>query len=313
MCVWFPGTDFIGHKSKAKIAFFSAETATAQRFVEFPFNVAFYSYPFEDNYMLIVKSADLAVLCLWDILKATIISSINIGSEITSLNFTTTFSSVSTATTVTVVKNKPLKINETLESAGGYHPTAISPVPDDDHHCFFAYPDESRRSTLIGRIPSSITPLAVATHQSELAALALSTDGKYFATASTTGTIVRLWSTDGRLVRESRRGFLSASIVHLSFSSCSHFLCATSSHNTAHVFKVEDSPTEGTEWMLRRATLTVPLPPGAGMLCFVLHGGKSLCAATEKGELHLIEIDLENGTSQARSVIDIAKLAKLAT
>ncbi len=90
--------------------------------------------------------------------------------------------------------------------------------------------------------------LLIDAHENELAAMALSVDGHYLATASLKGTIVRLFSTldkghdssTGLPLREFRRGVEQAVISSLSFSLDKCWLACASDHGTVHVFKVED-------------------------------------------------------------------------
>lgn len=100
--------------------------------------------------------------------------------------------------------------------------------------------------------------LLIDAHENELAAMALSVDGHYLATASLKGTIVRLFSTldkghdssTGVPLREFRRGVEQAVISSLSFSLDKCWLACASDHGTVHVFKVEDE--ESTESLPNR-------------------------------------------------------------
>ena len=80
-------------------------------------------------------------------------------------------------------------------------------------------------------------------HNSQLAALALSHNGKYVATASEKGTLIRIFSTaDGAKIHEVRRGSDPAKIYSLAFSrsenSTPEWLAATSDKGTAHIFNL---------------------------------------------------------------------------
>ncbi|KAL4423750.1 hypothetical protein ABPG75_001051 [Micractinium tetrahymenae] len=78
-------------------------------------------------------------------------------------------------------------------------------------------------------------------HNSSLAALALSNNGKLLATASEKGTLVRIFSTaDGSKLRELRRGSDPAVIYSLAFSRGDQpaWVAVTSDKGTAHVFSL---------------------------------------------------------------------------
>ena len=67
--------------------------------------------------------------------------------------------------------------------------------------------------------------------------MAASADGRYCATASDKGTLIRVFSRDtGEKVRELRRGSSQAAITSITFSQDNAYLATTSDHGTAHVF-----------------------------------------------------------------------------
>ncbi|QDS69330.1 hypothetical protein FKW77_003456 [Venturia effusa] len=76
-------------------------------------------------------------------------------------------------------------------------------------------------------------------HKSPLRALALSKDETMVATASDTGTLLRVWSTarEARLF-EFRRGLDHSAIFSLCFSPSGALLAATSDKSTLHIFEV---------------------------------------------------------------------------
>ena len=89
-------------------------------------------------------------------------------------------------------------------------------------------------------------------HSTALRALASSADGELLATASSAGTIIRVWSTSkhSRLV-ELRRGADNATIYSLGFNPSGTMLASTSDKGTLHVFDVPRAPSP------------LPLPPSA--------------------------------------------------
>eukprot|EP00903_Cladosiphon_okamuranus_P020742 g19047.t1 len=92
-----------------------------------------------------------------------------------------------------------------------------------------------RRSTLI---PA---------HESELAQLALSMDGKMVATASSRGTLLRVFDTDtGSLLHELRRGMDRAEVTSICFNQQSTFVACCSDRGTVHIFSLEPGTSNGT-------------------------------------------------------------------
>ncbi|KAI4374328.1 hypothetical protein MLD38_012335 [Melastoma candidum] len=77
----------------------------------------------------------------------------------------------------------------------------------------------------------------VMAHDSRIACFALSSDGRFLATASSKGTLVRVFNAvDGSLLQEVRRGADRADIYSLAFSSNAQWLAVSSDKGTVHVF-----------------------------------------------------------------------------
>ena len=90
-----------------------------------------------------------------------------------------------------------------------------------------------------GDVPSRI----VNAHENEIAALAISSDGKQLATMSTKGTVLRVWDMDhGDLLFEFRRGTTVATITCIQFSADNRWLVVGSGRGTVHVFDIREKP-----------------------------------------------------------------------
>ncbi|KAJ8898817.1 hypothetical protein K2173_007242 [Erythroxylum novogranatense] len=82
-------------------------------------------------------------------------------------------------------------------------------------------------------------------HDSRIACFALTQDGQLLATASSKGTLVRIFNTaDGALLREVRRGADRAEIYSLAFSSTAQWLAVSSDKGTVHVFNLKINQAE---------------------------------------------------------------------
>lgn len=86
----------------------------------------------------------------------------------------------------------------------------------------------------------NIAPLnIVKAHKTELASISLNSNGTLFATASTKGTIIRIFNTiTGNKIHEFRRGSYSALIHKLTFNLNSSLIVATSDTETIHIFRL---------------------------------------------------------------------------
>ncbi|VEL37560.1 unnamed protein product [Protopolystoma xenopodis] len=82
-------------------------------------------------------------------------------------------------------------------------------------------------------------PRQIVAHENPLAALTMDCEGRFLATASQKGTLVRIFgSRDCDLLAELRRGANSACITSLAFNMTGELICVTSDHGTAHVFRL---------------------------------------------------------------------------
>ena len=83
----------------------------------------------------------------------------------------------------------------------------------------------------------------IAAHESALACLALSADGRLLASASEKGTLIRVFDTHtGGLLHEFRRGSDKAIVYSIAFNAKNTLLGVTSDKGTVHVFRVPPSP-----------------------------------------------------------------------
>jgi len=89
---------------------------------------------------------------------------------------------------------------------------------------------------------SSSAPVILNAHQGEITCLALNKQGTLVASASSKGTLIRIWDTIRKTkVVELRRGSDPATLYCLNFSPDSEFLCCSSDKGTVHIFALKDS------------------------------------------------------------------------
>ncbi|KAI3844624.1 hypothetical protein MKX03_026726 [Papaver bracteatum] len=80
----------------------------------------------------------------------------------------------------------------------------------------------------------------ISAHDSSIECMSLTLDGKLLATASSKGTLVRIFNTsNGTLLQEVRRGADRAEIYSLAFSPNTQWLAVSSNKGTVHVFKLK--------------------------------------------------------------------------
>ena len=86
------------------------------------------------------------------------------------------------------------------------------------------------------------TDISFKVHNHGVSMIEMNNDGNYVATASQTGTCIRLWKCEnGERMAEFRRGRLSAQITSLAFDPRLQLLAVASTNPTLHVFKIPSS------------------------------------------------------------------------
>ncbi|XP_059648503.1 autophagy-related protein 18a-like isoform X2 [Cornus florida] len=108
-------------------------------------------------------------------------------------------------------------------------------------------------------------------HDSRIACFALTQDGRLLATASSKGTLVRIFNTlDGSLLQEVRRGADRAEIYSLAFSPTAQWLAVSSDKGTVHVFSLKvDSGSLGIERQRSTPEPNVSTPQAVSSLSFI--------------------------------------------
>ncbi|CAM0872941.1 unnamed protein product [Alopecurus aequalis] len=144
--------------------------------------------------------------------------------------------------------------------------------------------------------------VTIRAHSSRLASMAMSYDGRLVATASVTGTLVRVFrAADGVLLQELRRGTDRADIHCIAFSPDSKWLAVASDKATVHVFSVNvDLPSLTPEsgdlpdGLQAEAAATTAPPPAVAKpnrkssLSFL--GACTRCAAPPHTHTHSLEL-----------------------
>ncbi|KAL9627269.1 MAG: hypothetical protein Q9204_006690 [Flavoplaca sp. TL-2023a] len=98
-------------------------------------------------------------------------------------------------------------------------------------------------------------------HSTPLKAMTLSPNGEILATASETGTLIRLFSTTNcARIAELRRGVDPAAIFSLAISPSNTLLAVTSDKATLHVFDLPHSNSTSTSTSQKKSTTTTAIP-----------------------------------------------------
>ncbi|EXV04734.1 WD40 domain protein [Metarhizium robertsii] len=146
------------------------------------------------------------------------------------------------------------------------NPSAICALSPSSENCFIAYPLPKPREDSDSRRPAHAPPQStyvsptsgevlvfdtltlkavnvIEAHRSPLSCICLNSDGTLLATASETGTIIRVFSIPrGQKLYQFRRGTYPSTIYSMSFNLSSTLLCVSSTSDTVHIFRLGTPP-----------------------------------------------------------------------
>lgn len=146
------------------------------------------------------------------------------------------------------------------------NPNGIFSLSPSSDNCYMAYPLPKPREDQGERRPAHAPPLStlvpptsgevivydtvnlkavnvIEAHRSPLSCVALNSEGTRLATASETGTIIRVFTVpDGQKLFQFRRGTIPSSIYSMSFNLTSTLLCVSSASETVHIFRLASPP-----------------------------------------------------------------------
>lgn len=146
------------------------------------------------------------------------------------------------------------------------NPSAICALSPSSENCFIAYPLPKPREEPDTRRPPHAPPQSsyvapttgevlvfntltlkavnvIEAHRSPLCCICLNNDGTLLATASETGTIIRVFSVPrGQKLYQFRRGTYPSTIYSMSFNLSSTLLCVSSISDTVHIFRLGTPP-----------------------------------------------------------------------
>jgi len=157
----------------------------------------------------------------------------------------------------------------------------------------------------------SSAPVVVNAHKNELVCLAINQSGNMMATASTKGTLIRIWDTSRRVqLVELRRGADQARIYCINFSCNDEWLCCSSDKGTVHIFALQDYKLNkrsalasigvpgayaGSQWSL--ASFTVPQE--CACICAFVSSGH-IAAVCLDGSFHKYHFSADGIINQAK-------------
>ncbi|XP_065853850.1 autophagy-related protein 18a-like [Euphorbia lathyris] len=142
------------------------------------------------------------------------------------------------------------------------NPNGLCEISNTSSPMVLACPGIQKGQIRVENYGSNRTKIVMA-HDSRIACMSMTPDGRLLASASNKGTLIRIFNTlDGSLLQEVRRGAERAEIYSLAFSSKAQWLAVSSDKGTVHVFSLKvDSGLSAND-----RSLTVPEPNNSNSL-----------------------------------------------
>ncbi|MBA0619710.1 hypothetical protein Godav_005520 [Gossypium davidsonii] len=176
---------------------------------------------------------------IWDDHQSRCISELSFRSEVRSVRLRRDRIIVVLEQKIFVYNFVDLKLLHQIETIA--NPKGLCAVSQGAGSLVLVCPGLQKGQVRVEHYASKRTKFIMA-HDSRIACFALSQDGQLLATASTKGTLVRIYNTiDGSLLQEVRRGADRAEIYSLAFSSNAQWLAVSSDKGTVHVFSLKIS------------------------------------------------------------------------
>lgn len=166
---------------------------------------------------------------------------------------------------------------------------------DDKKKSILALPGTHKGELDIWQLNTELSR-TIPAHDSNLSAIAMNAQGTLVATASETGTLIRVFNTEtGEQVHEFRRGSLSATIYDICFDLKSTYLACCSSNGTVHIYDMTK------ETLMSKNTKSTLSALGEYLSYFDSQWGykqikinstaRAICAFDENNVLHVTTFD----------------------
>ncbi|XP_023771615.1 autophagy-related protein 18a [Lactuca sativa] len=176
---------------------------------------------------------------IWDDHKSRCIGELSFRSEVRGVRLRRDRIIVVLEQKILVYNFSDLKLLHQIETFT--NPKGLCEVSQGSSNFVLVCPGLQKGQVRVEHYASKKTKFILA-HDSRIACFTLAQDGHMIATASTKGTLIRIFDThDGTLLQEVRRGADRAEIYSLAFSSTIQWLAVSSDKGTVHVFSLKPS------------------------------------------------------------------------
>ncbi|XP_031253848.1 autophagy-related protein 18a-like [Pistacia vera] len=213
--------------------------------------IRFVAMLFRHNIMCLINGATNCVR-IWDDVSSRYLGEIPCRAEVKNVKLGLDRIVVVLTQRITVYGFKDLRVLHEIDTV--VNPNGLCDVSYNPGGMMLVCPGLLKGQVRVQNFEFSRTEFIMA-HDSNIACLALTLDGRFLATASCKGTLIRVFNTsDGSLLQEVRRGADRAEIYSLAFSKTAQWLAVSSDKGTVHVFGLKIH----SDTSLTQTTTTVP-------------------------------------------------------
>lgn len=199
---------------------------------------------YESNIITFVGKTDNGLypnnkLIIWDDNKKAVLGEISYNTPIYNINITKTHIIVLLAKKIYIYLFESLYLQKTIDITAHDKKLICMGLEGSDN---IIYPGEELGSISIVKL-SSDEKHTINAHSSAIENLCISNDGKYCASASERGTIIRMFSLETReCINEFRRGSDPTTIINIRFNSINSILLVSSVKGTIHLYNTQTDP-----------------------------------------------------------------------
>ena len=220
---------------------------------------------YKSNIIIFVGNVDSGMypnkkLIIWDDHKNQVIGEISFKNKILNIKVTREIITVVTERKIFIYKFQSLALIKSIETKENSKGLCSVTYNDDN---LIAYPGENVGEICITKYENDFFK-SIRAHQTELELFSIDYNGKYIATSSERGTLIRIYDIDNnKLIKELRRGSDQIKIVDLRFSEDAKYLLCSSIKGTIHIFSTSLDIEDDTK---NNTTSNVGIGYGIGML-----------------------------------------------
>jgi WD40 repeat protein len=241
-------------------------------------------------------------LIFYDDSQSKFLSEVKFSTSIKNIKVTTNDLYVISSNTLYIFETSTL-INKEKYDTIENNENGVFAVSRNKNKKTFAFPDKEigHINIVEYNINQEKTQKKISAHVSRIACLSISDDSTYIASASDTGTLIRIFNIEnGELNYEFRRGTEKALIFSIDFSHTNDFLSCTSDRGTVHIFnlkKKNEQPLQNVQKgffnnlkrLLKTPSNVISAP--RSFACFKIPDLKTFCVFGPDEQLYIVSAD----------------------